>query len=129
MDIESASVRVDYRDASDDDRGLAESLPAAAVVRVSRATFDPSRFAEADAMNKKTSEYLVPAIKRLPGLIYFYAGVSRERSAIQISVWDTVEHATQLDHLTEMTVDARGEAEAVGVAFTPIVNYPVGWTI
>jgi len=28
-----------------------------------------------------------------------------------------------------MTVDARGEAEAVGVVFTPIVNYPVGWTI
>jgi len=28
-----------------------------------------------------------------------------------------------------MTVDARGEAEAVGVAFTPIVNYSVGWTI
>ncbi|HUA44851.1 MAG TPA: hypothetical protein VMA77_06470 [Solirubrobacteraceae bacterium] len=105
------------------------SLPAAAVVRVSRATFDPSRFAEVDAMNKKTSEYLIPAIKRLPGLIHFYAGVSPGGSAVQVSVWDTEEHAMQLDHLTEMTVDARGEAEAVGVAFTPIINYPVGWTM
>jgi hypothetical protein len=108
---------------------MTESLPAAAAVRVSRATFDPSRFAEVDAMNKQTSEYLIPAIKRLPGLIHFYAGVSPEGSAVQISVWDTDEHARQLDHLTEMTVDARGEAEAVGVAFTPIVNYPVGWSI
>jgi hypothetical protein len=108
---------------------MAEPLPVAAVVRVSRATFDPSRFAEVDAMNKKTSEYLIPAIKRLPGLIHFFAGVSPEGSAVQVSVWDTDEHAAQLDHLTEMTVDARGEAEAVGVAFTPIVNYPVGWTI
>jgi hypothetical protein len=108
---------------------MTESLPAAAVVRVSRATFDPSRFAEVDAMNKKTAEYLIPAIKRLPGLIHFYTGVSPDGSAVQISVWDTHEHATQLDHLTEMTVDARGEAEAVGVAFTPIVHYPVGWTI
>ena len=80
-------------------------------------------------MNKKTSEYLIPAIERLPGLIHFYAGVSPEGSAVQVSVWDTDEQATQLDHLREMTVDARGEAEAVGVAFTPIVNYSVGWTI
>ena len=108
---------------------MTESLPAAAVVRVSRATFDPSRFAEVDAMNKRTSEYLIPAIKRLPGLIHFYAGVSPEGSAVQVSIWDTDEHATQLNHLKEMTVDARGEAEAVGVAFTPIVHYPVGWTI
>jgi hypothetical protein len=37
--------------------------------------------------------------------------------------------ASQLDHLTGMIVTARGEAEAVGVTFTPIVNYPIGWTI
>jgi hypothetical protein len=108
---------------------MTESLPATAVVRVSRATFDPSRFAEVDAMNKKISEYLIPAITRLSGLIHFYAGVWREGSAVHISVWDTHEHATQLDHLTEMTVRARGEAEAAGVTFTPIINYPVGWTI
>jgi len=108
---------------------MTESLPATAFFRVSRATFDPSRFAEVDAMNKKTSEYLIPAIKRLPGLIHFYAGVSPEGSAVQVSVWDCDEHAAQLDRLKEMTVDARGEAEAVGVTFTPIVNYPINWTI
>jgi hypothetical protein len=108
---------------------MPESLPATTVVRVSRATFDPRRFAEVDAMNKRTSEYLIPAIKRLPGLIHFYAGVSPKGSAVQVSVWDSDEHAAQLDHLTQMTVTARGEAEAVGVTFTPIVNYPVGWTI
>ncbi len=35
----------------------------------------------------------------------------------------------QVSRLKEMTVDARGEMEAVGVAFIPIVNYPVNWTI
>ena len=107
---------------------MSESLPPA-VVRVSRATFDRARFAEVDAMNSRTSEYLIPAINQLPGLIRFYAGVSPDGSAVQVSIWDSLEHATQLDHLTQMTVDARGEAEAVGVTFTPIVNYPVGWTI
>ncbi len=108
---------------------MTESLPATAFVRVSRATFDPSRFAEVDAMNTKTSEYLIPAIQRLPGLIHFYAGVSPQGSAVQVSVWDSGEHAAQLDHLKEMIVDARGEAEAAGVTFHPIVNYPVNWTI
>ena len=46
---------------------MTESLPATAVVRVSRATFDPSRFAEVDAMDAKTSEYLIPAVTQLPG--------------------------------------------------------------
>jgi hypothetical protein len=99
------------------------------VVRVSRATFHPGRFAAVDAVNKKISEYLIPAIKRLPGFIHFYAGVSPEGSAAHVSVWDTNEHGTPLDPLTEMTLDARGEAEAAGATFTPIVNYPVGWTM
>ncbi len=108
---------------------MTESLAATAFVRVSRGTFDPSRFAEVDAMNMKTSEYLIPAIRRLPGLIHFYAGVSPEGSAVQVSVWDSREHATQLNQLREMTVDARGEAEACGVTFHPIVIYPINWTI
>lgn len=105
------------------------SLSADAVVRVSRATFEPGRFAEVDAMNRKTAEYLIPAIKRLPGLLKFYTGVSPLGSMVQVSVWDSEDHARQLDHLTETTVDARKEAEAVGVTFTPIVNYPAGWSI
>jgi hypothetical protein len=108
---------------------MTESLPATAVVRVSRGSFDPSRFAEVDAVNTKVSQYLVPAISRLPGLIHWYAGVSPEGSIVNISVWDSDEHAAQMDRLKEMTVDARGEMDAVNVTFIPIVNYPVNWTI
>ncbi len=108
---------------------MTEPLPATAVVRVSRGSFDPSRFAGVDAVNKKVSEYLVPAIRRLPGLMHWYAGVSPEGSIVNVSVWDSDEHAAQMGRLTEMTVDARGEMEAAGVTFIPIVNYPVNWTI
>src|ERR1700727_1457680 len=104
---------------------MTEPLPASAVVRVSRGSFDPGLFAEVEAVNKKVSGYLVPAIERLPGLIHFYAGVSPEGSIVNVSVWDSDEHAAQMGRLKEMTVDARGEMEAVGVAFTPIVNYPI----
>jgi hypothetical protein len=107
---------------------VTESLPTTAVVRVSRASFDPSRFAEVDAMSKKTSEYIIPAIRRLSGLIHFYAGVSPKGSIVQVSVWDSDEHAAQLDRLKEMVVDGRRDMEAVGVTFTPIVNHPIDWT-
>ena len=108
---------------------MAESLPSTAVVRVSRGSFNPTRFAEVEAVNKKVSEYLIPAIERLPGLIHWYAGVSPEGSIVNISIWDSGEHAAQMDRLTEMTVEARGEMDAVGVTFIPIVNYPINWTI
>lgn len=107
---------------------VAESLPKTAVVRVSRASYDPSRFAEVDAASKKTSEYIIPALRKLPGLIHFYAGISPKGSIVQVSVWDSEEHAAQLDHLKEMVVDGRRDMEAVGVSFTPIFNYPIDWT-
>ena len=107
---------------------IAESLPTTAVVRVSRASFDPSRFAEVEAASKKTSQYIIPAIRRLPGLLHFYAGASPKGSIVQVSVWDTDEHAAQLDHLKEMVVDGRRDMEAAGVTFTPIFNHPIDWT-
>ena len=63
------------------------------------------------------------------GLIHFYPGVAPDGSMLQVSVWDTEEHSAQLNHLWEMVVVARGEMEAVGVTFTPVATYPVGWTL
>lgn len=77
----------------------------------------------------KTSKYLIPAVKQPPGLIHFEAGISPDGSMRQVSVWDSEEHAAQLNHLKEMVVIARGEMEAVGVTFTPIATYTVSWTI
>jgi hypothetical protein len=108
---------------------MTESLPATAVVRVSRVSFDPSLFAEVDTLSTKQAEYLIPAIKRLPGLLHWYSGVTPE-GFVQISVWDSNEHAAQMDHLKEMAVIARGEMTAIGgLTFHPIVNYPITWTI
>ena len=104
-------------------------LPEGAVVRVSRGTFDPARFAEVQAMTIATGRYLVPAISRLPGLISYYAGASPDGSVIHVSIWDSGEHASQMGRLKEMIVDARADAEKAGVSFIPIVNYPVDWVI
>ena len=107
----------------------AESIPPTAVVRVSHANFDPARFEEVHEMTVATGGYLIPAIKKLPGLISYYVGASPDGSVVHVSVWESEEHARQMNRLKEMIVDARQDAEKAGATFTPIVHYPVDWTI
>jgi hypothetical protein len=104
-------------------------LPETAVVRVSRGNFDPARFEEVHAMTIATGRYLVPAITKLPGLISYYAGASPDGSMAHVSIWESDEQAQQMGRLKEMIVDARSDAEKVGVTFIPIVDYPIDWTI
>jgi hypothetical protein len=112
---------------------VTESLPATAFLRVGRVTFDPSLYEAVVVADKQTSEYLIPAIKRLPGLIRWFSGVSPEGSLSQVSIWDSEEHAAQMDHLKEMRVTAREDFGAVGVTFTAetatYTNYPITWAM
>jgi hypothetical protein len=85
-------------------------LPPTAVVRVSRGNFDPT-------------------IQQLPGLIGYYAAAAPSGSMVHVSLWESDEKAQQMTSLKEMIVNARNDAEAVGVSFTPIVNYPMKWNI
>jgi hypothetical protein len=102
-------------------------LASTAVVRISNGTFDPARFAEVDRMMRESGQYLIPAIRRLPGLVHYFAAACPTGSIVHVSIWDTDEHAQQMSRLKEMIVDARKAAEAVGVAFVPVVDYPVSW--
>ncbi len=104
-------------------------IPPTAVVRVSRGNFDPERFPEVQEMSVAIGRYLIPAIKQLPGLISYYAGASPEGSMVHVSIWESDEHAQQMSRLREMIVDAQQDAAKAGVTFTPIVNYPIDWTI
>ena len=104
-------------------------IPAGGVIRVSRATFDPERFAEVERMLRDTATYLSPAIKRLGGLLGYYAGASPEGSVVAVSLWDSDAHAGQMGSLKEMTVDARRDAGAAGVSAPAILNYPLAWQI
>lgn len=112
---------------------MTESLPTTAFVRVGRVTFDPSLYEAVVVADKETSEYLIPAIQRLPGLLHWFAGVSPEGSLTQVSVWDSEEHAAQMDGLQEMRVRARDDFRSVGVTFTAetatYTNYPITWNI
>ena len=109
---------------------MPESLPATAVVRVALLSFEPTLITPVDALNTKQADYLIPAIEQLPGLIHWYAGVSPDGTMAAISVWDSEDHAKQMDDLKEMVVTARGEVAALAGAYTgSIVNYPISWNI
>ena len=107
---------------------MADSLQGAQAVRLSRGTFDPSRYEEVVAMNKHTSEYLIPALQALPGLIHYYIATSPLGHVIGLSLWENFEQAAALDGLKDMFVRARGEAREVGVTFhDPIITHATDW--
>jgi hypothetical protein len=63
------------------------------------------------------------------GLSGYFAGASASGSMVHVSLWQSDAEAQQVGKLREMTENARRDAQAVGVAFTPIVNYPVALSI
>ncbi|MBV9893953.1 MAG: hypothetical protein JO020_07285 [Chloroflexi bacterium] len=106
-----------------------DPLSRTSVVRLSRGTFDPARFAEIDETSRRTGNYLVPAIRRLAGLNAYFAGVSPSGSMINVSLWNSMEDADQMSRLPEMVERARADFEPFGMSFIPIVNYPISWRL
>jgi hypothetical protein len=104
-------------------------LTSKSVIRVSRGSFDPNRAAEIEEMVRNTGTYLIPKIKELQGLHSYFAGTSPSGSMVHVSLWESNAAADQMGRLKEMIVDARQAAEALGVKFIPIVNYPISWQI
>jgi len=99
-------------------------------VRVSVGSFDP---AHADSIAELLSESgltLIPALKRLTGLRHYHAGIDREAGAmVNVSVWDNLQAAQQMNTLVEMASAAKAFISA-GVQFErPIKNYETVWSI
>src|SRR5690242_11389110 len=73
------------------------------IVRVSVIRCDPQRFAELKQMMADSMTVLEPGIRRMPGLIHFYAGEDEAVNAlINVSVWRTMDDAKQLDTFQPM---------------------------
>jgi hypothetical protein len=71
---------------------------------------------------------LRPGIEAIPGLLAFYAGADEATlSLTNTSVWDTLEHAKQLDTFQPM-LDAGKRFVAQGATFErPIMHYASLW--
>jgi quinol monooxygenase YgiN len=97
---------------------------------VSKGRYAAEQHDEVTARLAASSASLLPAIGRLPGCLHYYAGTdAATHTMINISVWDTLEHAQAMGSLPEMAALA-GEFIALGVEFErPIANYPVLWQL
>jgi hypothetical protein len=98
-----------------------------AVLRVSRGRFDPARHAGVERLTVETGACLAPAIAVAPGLPSPVAATSPDGVTPQVSVWTSDAAVKPTPTLPETR--AGGEAEAPGVAFEPIVQFRVNWTV
>jgi hypothetical protein len=98
------------------------------VVRVSILRCDVTKFALLRTMMLDAEAALRPGIEAMPGLLAYYAGADEATlSLTNTSVWDTLEHAKQLDTFQPM-LDAGKRFVAAGATFErPIMNYASLW--
>jgi len=99
------------------------------IVRISRGRFDPAKVDVVAATLTSAQTQLIPAIERLSGLLHYYAGIDRTSATIvNVSIWDSLEHAQQMSTLAPMLA-LREQFAALGVQFDPMLNYETLWRI
>jgi quinol monooxygenase YgiN len=99
------------------------------IVRLSRGHFAPEQLDLVTGALAAGEAVLVPAIRRLNGLLHYYVGVDAETcTMVNVSVWQTEADARQMATLSEMLA-WRDQFLALGVAFDRIVNYEPVWDI
>jgi len=99
------------------------------VVRISKGRFDPSQLAVAERLLAESERALREPLSKLPGLLHYYVGIDRERGQLtNVSVWDSLDHAHQMDTLAAMLAQ-RPILEAAGVGFEVITNHETLWSI
>jgi hypothetical protein len=100
-----------------------------AVVRTSTLNIPADRLDEmADLM--KHAEPSLAGIRQLKGLKAYFAGIDREKAQMtNVSIWETVEDAKQMDTFQPMQDLAKSFMGIPGISFVrPIPNFEVLWS-
>jgi hypothetical protein len=81
-------------------------------------------------MMTEAEAVLRPGIEAMAGLLAYYVGADEATSSLtNTSVWDTLEHAKQMDRFQPM-LDSGKRFAAEGATFErPIMNYSTLWLI
>jgi quinol monooxygenase YgiN len=100
------------------------------VMRVSRGRFDAPCYAEVRKRLHDSQRSLVPAVRALRGCLHYWAAIDPvTNSMVNVSVWESLDAARQMDTLVPMLTLA-ADFTALGVTFErPIVNYETLWQI
>jgi hypothetical protein len=99
------------------------------IVRISTGHFPADAFDEVERVLAASEASLRTPISALPGLIRYFAGIDRTAGrVVNVSVWDSIEHARAMDDLAAMRAQ-RPILQAAGVTFEPVANHQTVWTI
>lgn len=99
------------------------------IVRISRGHFTSVQYDEVRRLIEESAEPLVPALKKLRGLIYYHAAVDPiTNTVVNVSIWTDLDAAKQMDTLAPMLAQ-RPILEQAGVQFDRIANYEPVWAI
>jgi hypothetical protein len=104
-----------------------EAMP---VVRLSRGSFPSEKYDIIKTKLGDAQKSLIPAIRQLRGCLYYFAGIDHASNAmINVSVWQSLPDARQMESLAPMLALA-AEFTTEGVVFErPITNYETLWEI
>jgi hypothetical protein len=99
------------------------------IVRISKGRFAPAQYDKIHQLAEDSATSLVPAIKRLNGLLYYSAGVDPVTNTfVNVSIWTDLAAAQQMSTLPEMLAQ-RPILEQAGLQFDAIANYEPAWVI
>jgi hypothetical protein len=99
------------------------------VVRISKSKIPADKATEFERLLGESESPLREPIEALHGLIHYYVGIDRELGYMtNVSVWETLDDAHQMDSLQPMLA-LRPSFEAAGASFEPITNHETLWTI
>jgi hypothetical protein len=101
-----------------------------AVVRVSVIRCQPENFAKLKEMMAQSRPVLEGGIRRMRGLIHFYAGEDEVVSSLtNVSVWERLEDAKQLDSFQPMLDLGKAFVAAGAIFERPVMNYATQWEL
>jgi hypothetical protein len=100
------------------------------VVRISIGGFDSDKIDTVKRALETSQDRLTPGIRAMKGNRGFFAGIDHENySMVNVSSWDSVSAAKQMEHYQPMLELAK-EFIGMGVRFErPILNFEPLWTI
>ena len=99
------------------------------VVRISQGFFDPVDAPKVSARLSEGRRELEPVLMALPGLLHYYVSIDADsNSMVNVSIWESLKAAQQMDTLPEMLAQ-RDVFMNLGVKFQPIRNYAGLWAI
>lgn len=100
------------------------------VVRVSILRCEPEQFETLKEKMVEAESVLAPGIRRMKGLIAYFAGADEASSSLtNVSIWESESDARQMERFQPMLDLGKSFAEAGARFERPIMNYQRLWTI